>query len=132
MKILLPYLKSALLNFFSYKISFKRENNFTKFHVKIKILKFQTIGLICVFSAWNIIIENIIVIFEICAVELVYFVEEKKFLNLEPKMPYLDIFEITTFEITKFCVRTKMLKFGTKNALFEYFWVGILKIYCHI
>ena len=25
-----------------------------------------------------------------------------------------------------------MLKFGTKNALFEYFWTRILKNYCHI
>ena len=25
-----------------------------------------------------------------------------------------------------------MSKFGTKNALFAYFWVGILKQYCHI
>ena len=25
-----------------------------------------------------------------------------------------------------------MPKFGTKNALFAYFWVGILKQYCHI
>ena len=25
-----------------------------------------------------------------------------------------------------------MAKYGTKNALFEYFWTGILKNYCHI
>ena len=33
--------------------------------------------------------------------------------------------------IAKFCERTKMLKFGTKNALFGYSWARILKSYCH-
>ena len=32
----------------------------------------------------------------------------------------------------KFCERVKMTKFGTKNTLFEYFWAGNLKNYCHI
>ena len=55
------------------------------------------------------------------------------------KMPYLVIlglkfenniviFEISTFEFVfsaKFCEKTKMPKFGTKNALFGYFWAGI-------
>ena len=27
--------------------------------------------------------------------------------------------------MTKFCEKTKMPKFGTKIALFEYFWAGI-------
>ena len=44
--------------------------------------------------------------------------------------------------ITKFCEETRMSKFGTKNALLRvfltknaligYFWIGILKKYCHI
>ena len=34
--------------------------------------------------------------------------------------------------IAKFWEKTKMPKFGTKNALFGYFWVGIWKQYCHI
>ena len=34
--------------------------------------------------------------------------------------------------IAKFCEETKMPKFGTKNALFGYFWAGIWKHYCHI
>ena len=28
--------------------------------------------------------------------------------------------------------KTKMPKFGTKNALFGYFWAKTLKRYCHI
>ena len=34
--------------------------------------------------------------------------------------------------IAKFCKKTKMPKFGSKNALFGYFWARILKRYCHI
>ena len=34
--------------------------------------------------------------------------------------------------IAKFCEESKMPKFGTKNALFEYFWARIKKNYCHI
>ena len=38
------------------------------------------------------------------------------------------IFEISIFEFVfsaTFCEKTKMPKFGTKNALFGYFWAGI-------
>ena len=43
-------------------------------------------------------------------------------------------FEINTFIclISKFCEIKKMSKFGTKNALFGYFWVKIKKNYCYI
>ena len=60
-------------------------------------------------------------------------------------MPYLVIFmlefentiiisEITLefFNTQSFMQKNKILKFGTKIALFEYFWSRILKIYCHI
>ena len=63
-----------------------------------------------------------------------------------PKMPYLGIFGLESlkyycsfrnkylqiFLIAKFCQKTKIPKFGTKNALLEYFWARILKNYCHI
>ena len=45
------------------------------------------------------------------------------------------IFEISALELVlygKFREKMKMPKFGTKNALFGYFWVRILKNYCHI
>ena len=34
--------------------------------------------------------------------------------------------------IAKFREKTKMSKFGTKNASFGYFWARISEIYCHI
>ena len=34
--------------------------------------------------------------------------------------------------IAKYCEIMKMPKFGTKSALFGYFWARILKNYCHI
>ena len=51
-------------------------------------------------------------------------------------MPYLDnfglefentiiTFEISALEFQNFGAKMKILKFGTKNALFEYFWAGI-------
>ena len=63
-----------------------------------------------------------------------------------PKMPYLGIFGLESlkyycsfrnkylqiFLIAKFCQKTKIPTFGTKNALLEYFWARILKNYCHI
>ena len=45
------------------------------------------------------------------------------------------IFEIGTLEFVKFqnlAKKTKMLKFGTKNVLFGYFWARTLENYCHI
>ena len=33
---------------------------------------------------------------------------------------------------TNFVKKAKMAKFGTKNALFGYFWDRIFKSYCHI
>ena len=54
-------------------------------------------------------------------------------------MSDLGIFElefgnnIVIFEIiAKFRKIIKIPKLGTKNALFGYFWAGILKNYCHI
>ena len=61
-------------------------------------------------------------------------------------MPYLGSFglkfknNIVEFEISslefvyfgKFREKMKMPKFGTKNALFGYFWTTSLKNYCHI
>ena len=34
--------------------------------------------------------------------------------------------------MTEFRAKIRILKFGTKNALFRYFWVRILKNYYHI
>ena len=44
------------------------------------------------------------------------------------------IFEIRTLEflIAKFREKMKIPKFGTKNALFGYFWARIIKDYRHI
>ena len=41
------------------------------------------------------------------------------------------VLEISTLEFHPL-KKIKMAKFGTKNALFGYFWVSILKIYSHI
>ena len=63
-----------------------------------------------------------------------------------PKMPYLGIFDqefqknFAIFEISALKLallqnlvqKIKILKFGTKNALFGYFWARIWKWYCHI
>ena len=38
----------------------------------------------------------------------------------------------TTLLYLKSALSTKMLRFGTKKALFGYFWAGIWKQYCHI
>ena len=38
----------------------------------------------------------------------------------------------SNLSICKIWQKTKMPKFGTKNALFGYFWARILKNYCHI
>ena len=82
--------------------------------------------------------------------------EKQKCLNLWPKMPYLHIFDEKSFIwiflgynfkksychiwnqhpqiclFAKFHGKTKMPKFGTKNAWFGYFWTGIWKQFCHI
>ena len=77
---------------------------------------------------------------------LVNFVKKWECQNLGPKMPCLGIFglelwkTIVIFEIRilkfvyfqNFPQKTKMPGFRTKNALFGYFWAGILKNYCHI
>ena len=72
-----------------------------------------------------------------------FFAKQKK-LKFEPKMPYCGIFylkfektvvmfEIRTLECVKmFHAKIKIFEFGTKNALFEYFWDAILKNSCHI
>ena len=69
----------------------------------------------------------------------------QKRLHLGPKMP--SFFEKLEFSkkcchitnqhpeiclIAKFCKKPKMPKFGSKNALFGYFWTRIWKHYCHI
>ena len=75
--------------------------------------------------------ENSIVMFEITTLKFVYlqnFTEKQKCLNLEPKMPDFGSFGLE-FEnqhpriclLAKFCGKTKMPKFGTKNAIFRYF-----------
>ena len=70
-----------------------------------------------------------------------YFVQKLEFLNLEPKMPYLGVLKnYFLFRnqrpriclTAKFSVETKILKFGTKNAFFRYFWTGIWKQYRHV
>ena len=83
-------------------------------------------------------------------------VQNKKSLNLGPKIPNLSIFDqkclIWVFLghnfkknychiwnqhswlclIAKYREMIKMPKFGTKSAIFGYFWARILKTYCHI
>ena len=63
-----------------------------------------------------------------------------------PRMPYLTIFGQDFYKnycqiwnqhpwiclIAKYREIMKMPKFGTKSALFGYFWARILKNYCHI
>ena len=82
--------------------------------------------------------------------------KKKKSLNLGPKMPYLGIFDQKCDIWVLLCCNFKKLlshlktsspwicliakchdimkmpKFGTKSALFGYFWARILKNYCHI
>ena len=49
------------------------------------------------------------------------------------KKKLLSYFEAASFfQNTKFCAKLEILKFGTKNTLFEYFLAGILKNICHI
>ena len=65
--------------------------------------------------------------------------QKQKYLNLGPKMPYMGIFGL--FFSKNYChiwnqhlwiclnaefrEKMKMSKFGTKNALFRYFWARI-------
>ena len=87
------------------------------------------------------------------------FFENTKMLKFEPKAPDLGIFGVeflkalVIFEKAflnfsnskisrktqnqmclneKFCKKTKLPKFETKNALFDYLWAIILRNYCHI
>ena len=89
--------------------------------------------------------ENNIVIFEISNLEFVYlqnFGKKWKCLSLGPNMPYLGIFSAGISNeychiwnqhpqirlIAKIRKKMKMTKFGTKKALFGYFWVRILNL----
>ena len=49
--------------------------------------------------------------------------------NFKKLLSYL---KSVTNPVRKFCEKTKLHKFGTKNALFGYFCTGVLKSYCHI
>ena len=72
-------------------------------------------------------------------VQLQSFVKKQKHLSLGPKMPHLGIFglefenSIVIFKITRVCLaakfreRMKIPTFGTRNALFGYFWSRIFK-----
>ena len=64
---------------------------------------------------------------------------------MEPKMPYLGILlrkceklllylksASSNLPKCKRLFKTKKSKFGTKNALFKYFWARIIKNYCYI
>ena len=79
----------------------------TKFRPKIKILKFGTN--IALIEYFGIEFQKTNIVFEISTLKFVY---------------------------AKFCKSlqnfAKMSKFGTKNALFGYFWAGIWKQNCHI
>ena len=92
--------------------------------------------------------ENVIVIFEISALEfslLQSLVWKWKSLILGPKMPYLGFCRLTferklllylkqprILQNAKLHAKSKILKFGTKYALFGYFWAEILKKHCDI
>ena len=68
------------------------------------------------------------------------FPKKQKCLNLEPKRPYLGIFALEFEKLLSYwnqhpriCLssksreKIKMHKFGTKNALFRYFWARFFK-----
>ena len=91
----------------------------------------------------NFVLKKI-VIFEISTLEFVYshsFAKKQKFLSWVPKVPYLGIFWTAIWEryrhiwnqcpwirlIAKFDEKIKILKLGTKNAWFGYFWCWNLK-----
>ena len=80
---------------------------------------------------------NNIVIFEISTLDFVWLKSftEKKYLNLEPKMPDLGIFGLepeNNISYLKSAPSTKMYNLGNIRALFGYFWDGIWKQCCHI
>ena len=120
-KKLLSHLKSAPSNWSNCKISWNDENAYI----------WDKKSLIWVFLD-KILFEKLWVIFEISTFE-------QKCLNMAPKIPYLGSFDqkclIWVFlgkSFKKTIVKTKMPKFGAKNAWFGYFWAGIRKQYCHI
>ena len=51
--------------------------------------------------------------------------------NLKTIMSYMKPAP-SNFSNCKVLLKTKMPKFGPKNALFGYFWDKIIKGYCHI
>ena len=66
--------------------------------------------------------------------------QKLKFSNLEPKIPYLDVLGSILKKhchiwnqqpgvclMAKIDGKIDIFKFGTKNALFGYFWAGIRK-----
>ena len=64
--------------------------------------------------------KKTIVRFKISTLEFVslqFFAKKQKRSILRPKMPYLDVFRLKFLR-----KKAKMPKFGTKNALFGYFW----------
>ena len=64
--------------------------------------------------------------------------QNKRTLNLGPKIRYFAILSLKLGKITRICQNAKSLakqksfKFVTKNALFGYFWTVILKSYGYI
>ena len=93
--------------------------------------------------------EKSIVIFQISVLEFVLLqslVQKSSSLNLGPKMrvrvllgwnlkiilSYLKSAPWNLSDCKISWKKTKMLKLGTKNALFGYFWTGIWKKHCHI
>ena len=116
LKTMLLYLKSAPSNLPNYKMLPKNKN-----------------ALI-----WD---QKTIVLFQISTLEffkLQNFGKKQKYLvwvylglKFKKLLSYLKSDPRICF-IAKFCVETKMPKFGTKNAWFGYFGAGIWKYYCHI
>ena len=74
------------------------------------------------------------------------FIRNKKSLNFGLKMTFLVSFRSqlqvkllpylksapSNFPVCKVMLNKKPLKFGTKIALFRYFWAGIWKTHCHV
>ena len=118
-----------------------------KFGGKIKILKFRVKNALFGYFWAGIFLKNGCHIWNqdplICLIA--NFAKKQKCLNLGPKMCYSVIFglefekNVVIFEISTWICLTakyheimKMPIFGTKSALFGYFWARMLKNYCHI
>ena len=121
----MSYLKSASSNWLTCKVSSKNENNL---NLGTKIPYLGIFGLQLYKTYYQICNQYR----RIC--ETIKFHPKWKKINFGPKMLYLDLWtgklkncchicnqRPPIYLIVKFCAKTRILKFGTKNALFECF-----------